>query len=369
MMLLNIELQHFRNYDNCIAEFGHQRNVLMGLNAQGKTNILEAIYILCLARSFRTNSDREFVAFAEKQMIIRGEFVADNGIKHQVVVEFSAKNGKQISVDRKRVHRFSEYIGQFPVVITSPEEYRLTTGPPSERRRFFDILLSQLSGKYLHQLQEFNRVLKQRNTILNEPAHRSNQVIEPWNEALVEKGGRIIWERYTFVDQFRQQVQEIFSGFPHFSEQFSIEYYPENYFSGLDDVRTFLSAKLDSVHHAEYQQRVTLVGPHRDEFKLMINGRELRKFGSRGQHKTVLVAFMLAEFYLMKAKLGQTPIILMDDIFSEIDQDRESSILDHIDQLGQTFLTTTDIEPEQRSTTTNNDRLFYINQGTIRGVI
>ena len=368
MILTRIELQHFRNYTECCAEFAADRNILRGRNAQGKTNLLEAIYLLCLARSFRTNSDREFREFDESQTIIRGDFVADSGIKHQIVIEFSSHTGKTISVDRKRIHRFSEYIGKFPIVLTSPEEYRLTTGPPAERRRFFDILMSQMSSHFLHELQEYSRIIKQRNKILSEPAIRSQQAMEPWNDALIEKGSRIIWERFTFIEQFRLQVQEIFSGFPHFSEQFSIEYYPDDAFSGIDDVRTYLTAKLDSVFQTEYQQRKTLVGPHRDEFKLMINGTELRKFGSRGQHKTVLVAFMLAEFFLMQAKLGQTPIILMDDLFSEIDQEREASILDQIGQLGQTFLTTTEVEPEHHSAATRDARQFIINQGTIQGV-
>jgi len=210
MQLLTLELENFRNYKQIQIDFNKKRNVISGKNAQGKSNLLEAIYLLCISRSFRANSEKEALNFNEDFFRIKGEFQSDKNNNEKVIVQYSKSEGKKVSVNRKRVYRLSEYIGHFPIVASSPEEYKLTIGPPAERRRFFDILLSQLSRKYIYNLQDYYRILKQRNKILNE-RFANKKIIEPWNESLIDKGSEIIWDRKIFADNLNENLIDIYS--------------------------------------------------------------------------------------------------------------------------------------------------------------
>ena len=212
MILLSLELTNFRNYVHERIEFDPGQNIISGKNAQGKTNLLEAIYLLCITRSFRTRIEKELCRFDNDECSIKGEFIVGEGAKRTVIFYYQKRDGKQFSVNRKRVERFSNHIGQFPVVISSPEEYNLTTGPPAERRKFIDILLSQINVQYMYQLQEYYRILRQRNSILSDRYNSSNQIaklLEPWNLGIVEKGSKIIWERILFVEEFKNRIKNI----------------------------------------------------------------------------------------------------------------------------------------------------------------
>ena len=168
MILSTLELTFFRNYVHEAISFDGKKNIFIGKNAQGKTNLLEAIYLLSISRSFRTRHEREAINFTNNFFTIKGEFYLDNGNSKKVIFHCTQEEGKQISIDRKKINKLSDYIGQFPIVLSSPEEYSLTLGPPSERRRFFDILLSQIGIKYIHNLQDYYRIVKQRNKILSD---------------------------------------------------------------------------------------------------------------------------------------------------------------------------------------------------------
>ena len=319
MILSTLELDFFRNYLHESVHFNSKRNIISGKNAHGKTNLLEAIYLLCISRSFRTRHERETINFNDNFCTVRGEFCLDNGSIKKVVFNFTRDEGKKVTIDRKKVNKLSNYIGQFPIVLSSPEEYNLTSGPPSERRRFINILLSQISIKYIHNLQDYYRTVKQRNRILSDRKlsnYQLQKTLESWDESLIVKGSYVILERLLFTEKFNDLLKDVYSKLTESNEVLEFKYnYNVNKFS-LVEINEQYRKKLNSVKKAEFKQGVTLIGPHRDDFYFLINGKDLRKFGSRGQHKTVLIALTIAEFKLIKEEINETPIIIVDDLFS-----------------------------------------------------
>ena len=344
MILSSLELTNFRNYIQEQVEFTDSQNIISGKNAQGKTNLLEAIYLLCITRSFRTRIEKELCHFNSNECLLKGEFTLDDGSQKTVIFYYTKGEGKQFSVNRNRVEKFSNHIGQFPVVISSPEEYNLTTGPPAERRKFIDILLSQINIRYMKQLQEFYRILKQRNSILSDRQYSFNQTvrfIEPWDISIVEKGSHIIWERMLFVNEFKDILKDIYSQISTTNEELGLQYNSKIQGKSLEEIVANYEALLRSSKKSEIEQGKTTLGPHRDDLIFEVNNNDLRKFGSRGQHKTVLLSLMISEYQLIKDKLNETPIILVDDLYSEIDPNREERIMEFLQNLGQLFVTTT----------------------------
>ncbi len=344
MILSSLELTSFRNYIQERVEFTDGQNIIYGKNAQGKTNLLEAIYLLCITRSFRTRIEKELCLFDSKECLLKGEFKLDGGLNKTVIFYQTMSEGKRFSVNKKKVEKFSTHIGQFPVVISSPEEYNLTTGPPAERRKFIDILLSQTNIRYMQQLQEFYRVLKQRNSILSDRQYSLKQVtrlLEPWDITIVEKGSNIIWERKLFVNEFKDILRNIYSQISTTNEELDLNYNSKIQGKNLKEIAAHYEAMLKSSKKAEMEQGKTTLGPHRDDLVFKVNRNDLRKFGSRGQHKTLLLSLMISEYELIKEKLNETPIILVDDLYSEIDPNREERIMEFFQHLGQLFITTT----------------------------
>jgi len=368
MRLLSLDLISFRNYLNISIQFNHGRNILIGRNAQGKTNLLEAIYLLCLTRSFRTIIDKELVNFRNDKCTIKGEFILDNGNTKKVIFYYDPL-GKKISVNRKKIEPFSKYIGQFPVIVSSPEEYSLTSGPPAERRRFLDILLSQMSKKYIQDLQDYYRILKQRNELLTNQRYSLQylkMIIEPWNQSFIEIGSRIIKERIAFCDKFKDEVSKIYLELTNSCENINIKYKSKIKIDNSETIAESFKSELAEIQILEIERGKTLLGPHRDDVIFMINENELRKFGSRGQHKTVLIAMAIAEFKLIKEKINETPIILIDDLFSEIDKFRIIQIMEQLQDLGQTFISTTLDKSNFKSY--DNLTYFQIENGNIRDI-
>jgi len=369
MKLNSLELSDFRNYSNLSVEFGAQKNFLIGNNAQGKTNLLEAIYLLCISKSFKTRFEKEAIQFAKQSFIIKGDFFLDDGNLHKLIFQCSSDKGKEISLDRKRLNKSSELIGRFPIVISSPDEYSLTLGPPQERRRFVDILLSQIHKKYFFNLQEYHRTLQQRNVLLNEWRRADRKklaLIDPWNQQLIEAGSQIIQYRFHFSKLLSEQVGKIYSDLVVNNEDLSFDYKPNISFNNIEDIKSSFEKRVNQLIDKEIYLGTSLSGPHRDEFIFKINNQEIKKYGSRGQHKTVLLSLAFAEFDLIKEHRKEIPIILIDDLYSEIDRDRERKITNKLDSMGKVFITATD----NRIEGFNNaiDRSFLIDNGIVKAL-
>jgi len=341
MRLEKLTIVNFRNYDRVEVKFTSPINLIFGLNAQGKTNLLECIYLLCLGRSFRTSVSEDFLKSGQERLTLEGEFELDNKIKKAVVLQYIKGEKKEISINHKRLKSHAEIFGHFPVVVMSPEDYRISTGGPQERRRFIDILLSQLSRSYLASLQEYHRVLKQRNKILQaikSGARYDEPTIEPWTEKLIELGCQITRERRRFIDEFGQELTDIYRAVSNSKDHLSADMESAIIYDSTAMADNFSTA-LNRQKNKERLLGTTLVGPHRDDLVFKNNGRDVRRFGSRGEHKSLLIALKLAEFRFLKQKTAETPVFLLDDYYSELDGQREERVFSMLRELGQIFLT------------------------------
>ncbi|TDI80578.1 MAG: DNA replication/repair protein RecF [Caldithrix sp.] len=372
MHLEKILMVSFRNFSAAEATFSSDLNLIYGLNAQGKTNFLEAIYLICLGRSFRVAKNQELVKKDESFFTIDGNLTLDNQIKKRTVLRYIRDGKKEISIDRKKLTKHSKIFGQFPIVVMAPDEFKITSGGPSERRRFIDIFLSQVSLSYLTNLQEYNRILKQRNRVLQQIRDGqavSETSIAPWTQRLVEVGCEIINARNMFILEFSETLQAIYKKYTESRDILKI--FIESTVTlrhEICETEDFYGA-FQSVKNKEKVLGTTLVGPHRDDLVFKINGMDLRKYGSRGEHKSVLVALKIAEFRYLKLKQDETPIMLLDDCYSELDNLREEKVFKSLKDLGQIFMTSPreSILDNQRGQFDNfsNISRFYIENGNI----
>lgn len=375
MHLTTLKLQHFRNHLDSTFEFGVGTNVLLGDNGQGKTNVIEAISYLCLTKSFYAGSDMLVLNFEKEMFEVEGTFILERGIEHNVRVAYSKPQAeKAYTINRRRVEPFSSVIGKFPVVICSPEHAPITMGGPGERRRFIDFVISQSSETYFHDLLEYRRVLKQRNKILFDArVTRSDcgEVIGSWDEQLVKLGCRLMYRRKMFVEEFQSFISSAYHHLVGSEEEPKIEYKPLTKLSGSPgehEIEELLRYELAEKSNEEKRMGTTLVGPHRDEIGFQINGLDLRKFASQGQHKTFLIALKIGEFFYLKERCNETPILLLDDVFSELDEHRAEHLLQFVGSLSQTFITSTNPQVfEGPRLTKERNRKFLIENGAVVG--
>ncbi len=338
MVLRRISLRNFRNYAALDLSLSDSCNFFVGDNAQGKSNLLEAVHVLGLTRSFRAGQDRELVQLGSERYELTGEFIDELGIRHLTTICYDIKQGKEASLDRKRMQS-TAWVGKFPIVHFSPECHKITGGPPAERRRFVDVLLCQSSPAYLADLVEYTRVLRQRNALLAQPEGSSENDLVAWSQALAYYGSRVMMTRRTFVKEYEYTLSQSYqhiSGSPlpfHFA-------YRTQFQSEEITTEGFLRL-LQSARVHEERRRRTQVGPHFDDFVFEIDGKDLRKYGSRGEQKSALVALKLAETWYLKTHTGTAPIILLDDLASELDGNRLRSTLDHFYGNGQLLITST----------------------------
>jgi DNA replication and repair protein RecF len=343
MVLSRLEIQKFRNLKSVTVEYSPHRNFIFGDNAQGKTNLIEAIYLLCLAKSFRTREEIDLVPFSQEHYLIEGDFFSDEHISYHVGITFDAKQGKQIKIDGKRLAQFSKLIGLFPIIVLSADDYEITSGPPAQRRRFFNVLLSQSSRQYLDDLKQYERVLKQRNTILATGAgHKS--MLDVWDDQLVQSGARLMISRSAMVDELNDYLADYYSTITSKRWTFRIAYSPNVKFRRHNEVTDHFKAAMKRAAFYESRHGKTVVGPHRDEFLFYISDNELRKFGSRGEHKSALVSLKAAEARVLYKRTENRPILLLDDLYAELDNQRSLQVLDLFDPDSQIFVTGTSLD-------------------------
>ena len=360
MVLKSIYLQQFRNYLKQKFTFDDGLNIIYGYNGQGKTNLLEAISFTCITKSFRTNYDAEAIPFHAEFFKVTAEFIFDQGVKKTVSVEYIQGDGKSVSVDGSRTPSAAEVIGLFPIVILTPENEVITYGSPSERRRFLDFILSQTDKSYLRSIQNFRKVLRQRNKILSdaqENRYRFKDRIEPWNLELFELNKKLTIKRKEFIKIFQEILRPIFKQLTLGQEEISISYLP-SFKSNFYEKDVFLD-ELEKNQNFEIMRGNTLIGPHRDEISFLNNSWDLRKFGSRGQHRTTVIALKIAEYFYVYQIKKERPIFLLDDVYTEIDKIREKNITEYFADLGQIFLTTSDVDLKIDSELEKRKKISY----------
>ena len=373
MRFREVQLQTFRNHKATRLECASGRNVLLGNNGVGKTNVLEAISYLCLTKSFYASSDATAVYIGEAGFNVSAKTVSDINVPYDIEVSYK-KEGKEkkITINKGLIDDRSSVIGMFPVVILSPENANITSGMPGDRRRFIDVVISQSNKSYLQDLIEYRKILRQRNRILLESRGEqrvSQAVLEPWNEALVGRGAQISLHRSQFVEEFSPYLVNAFLDLAGSGEEPSIEYHSSimaNSSMGVEELKELFSGQLQRQLAEESRLGTTLVGPQKDDLSLEINGLNLRSFASQGQHKTFLVALKVAEFFYLRERCRETPVLLLDDVFSELDEPRSDKLLGLTAGLGQTFITATDGRRFSNATmTTSNFVRYYVRGGKV----
>jgi DNA replication and repair protein RecF len=374
MHIAEVRLTNFRNHADTQLEFCEGINVLVGQNGQGKTNILEAISYLSLTKSFYASSDATAVRFGTEALAVEGKIIAGSGLHYTVQIAYGTNEGEKVfTINNTRPESLASVIGTFPIVILSPENNAITFGGPVARRRFVDLTLSQVSRIYLEDVLEYRRILRQRNRLLSDARAsgvNASAELEPWTVSLVHYGSRIVKRRQEFVDEFKGYIERSYKTLVSSGEDPSIEYIsvvPHTDGATVEDIALQMQSEFRSRAGEEMRRGVTVVGPHRDEFRLTINGAALQQYASQGQHKTFLVALKTGEFFYLQERKEEAPIFLLDDLFSELDEGRSRRILGLIDELGQTIITTTG-ERVLDTVAGRNDhvRRFIIENGTSR---
>ena len=347
MYIERLALTNYRNYEKLDLSFSPEINVLIGENAQGKTNVMEAIYVLSMAKSHRTSNDRELIRWEQEYGKIEGDIHRKYGrLPLELVI---SKKGKKAKVNHLEQKRLSLYIGQLNVVMFAPEDLNLVKGSPSVRRRFLDMEIGQISPVYLHDLLTFQKVLKQRNAILRD--NRGNLkfkdvMFDVYTEQYIQVAIQIIRKRFYFMELLQKWAEPIHKGISRGMESLEISY---GTLKGLDSGQTqkemelVLEQRLLEMRSRELERGLTLIGPHRDDLHFFVNGYDIQTFGSQGQQRTTALSLKLAEIELVKQEVGEPPILLLDDVLSELDDYRQSHLLNTIQGQVQTFVTTTNI--------------------------
>ena len=360
MWLKNLSIKQFRNYHNIEVDFNPKLNVFVGRNAQGKTNLLESIYFLALTRSHRTKTDKNLIQFEEEQLQVSG-ILQKKTASIPLEIDLTQK-GRITKVNYLKQARLSDYIGHMNVVLFAPEDLQLVKGAPAIRRKFIDIELGQIKPIYLSDLSSYNHVLKQRNTYLKSTQNIDETFLSVLDDQLVEYGCRVMNHRADFI-----QKMEFFGKKKHFDisdqlENLSIRYQPSVNFIDKKYLAESFHIALQKSRSRDLFKKNTGVGPHRDDMIFMINGMEA-SFGSQGQHRSLVLSLKLAEIELMESITKESPILLLDDVMSELDNTRQLKLLETISHNIQTFITTTSLDHLQNLP--DNLSVFTVDNGQL----
>lgn len=348
MYIKELQLRDYRNYTQLNLAFDNQVNVIIGENAQGKTNLLEALYVLGFTKSYRTTSDRELIKWSADFAKVTGTLhKKDRSLPLEIIFH---KQGKKAKINHLEQRKLSEYIGALNIVMFAPEDLTLVKGSPQNRRRYIDMEIGQIQPIYVYHLGEYQKVLKQRNHLLKQLQLKKSPdltLLEVVTEQLVEHASQVLLGRFNFLKLLRSWAIPIHYKISRELENLKIEYAPslqldEN--ATLEEMKTSLFNQFKKIEKNEIFRGTTLIGPHRDDLLFYINDKEVKVYGSQGQQRTTALALKLAEIDLIYNEVGSYPILLLDDVLSELDDFRQSHLLSAIEGKVQTFVSTTNID-------------------------
>ncbi|MBP3040518.1 DNA replication/repair protein RecF [Bacillaceae bacterium Marseille-Q3522] len=348
MFIEALQLKNFRNYEAGDLCFENKVNVILGENAQGKTNVMESIYVLAMAKSHRTSNDKDLIRWDQEYAKIEGRITKLRGqLPMQLVIGKKGKKAKCNHIEQKKL---SQYIGNMNVVMFAPEDLHLVKGSPQIRRRFIDMEIGQVSPVYLHEVSQYNKILQQRNHYLKLMQIRKQTdetMLEILTEQFIQSAVKIIDKRFEFIRLLQKWAMPIHEGISRRQESLNIIYKPTVDVLEDQDLSKMITAfenKFLKVRQREIDRGTTLFGPHRDDLLFFVNDRNVQTFGSQGQQRTTALSVKLAEIELIYSEIGEYPILLLDDVLSELDHYRQSHLLNTIQGKVQTFVTTTSVD-------------------------
>ncbi len=357
MIIKSLELADFRNYENLNIEFDRGTNILYGDNAQGKTNIMEAIYLSSTTKSHKSSKDQDIIRFGYEESHIR-TYLEKEDVEYKVDMHLRKSKSKGIAINGQKIKKAAELLGLLNVVFFSPEDLSIIKNGPVERRRFVDMELCQLDNFYLYNLNHYNKIVNQRNKLLKDLFMNPDlrDTLNIWDSQLLSFGSKIIERRQVFVSQLNEIIFDIHKKLSGEKEELVIKYEPdvtiENY-----------EKKLSVNQERDIRLKQTSTGPHRDDFSFIVNDVDIRKFGSQGQQRTAALSLKLSEIELVKKITKDTPVLLLDDVLSELDSNRQNYLLNSIGDI-QTIITCTGLD-EFVNNRFEINRVFNVQNGVV----
>jgi DNA replication and repair protein RecF len=379
MHLAHLSLTNFRNYVRCDLDFSLPITVVLGANAQGKTNLLEAVYYLATSQSPRTSSDRELINWLANEgdppfARLEGRIEGSDALREVSIVLLNANERLQKEIRVNGVKRRTlDLVGQLKVVLFMPEDIDLIAGSPEARRRYLDSAISQIDRRYARYLHEYDRVLVQRNSLLRQLRERpgDQEQLEFWDERLTDQGSQIVATRVASVAHLHELLQDVHPRLTGGAERLHLLYRSSLPLQGANGLLAYRQLPLDAAQppqeaaesdrpsqagiRAVFQQQLqerqgeeiergmTLTGPHRDDLRFLVGGVDMCVYGSRGQQRTIAISLKLAELELIRSETGAEPILLLDDVMSELDEERRQYLMDAVHGDQQAIITTTDL--------------------------
>ncbi|MGI6588007.1 MAG: DNA replication/repair protein RecF [Peptococcia bacterium] len=380
MYLENFSLINYRNYESLKINFSEQINLFSGSNAQGKTNLLEAIYYLAIGRAYRSIREDQLIKWGNDHFLIKGKVKNKAGHVNLEVILYGSKQlnktkkvkkiKKELKVNGIKIRRMADFFGNLTAVLFCPESLNIVKGAPTERRKLLDNDISQVSPSYFLQLQQYNQMLKQRNYLLKKiiKSGLGFDELEIWDFQLKKIGEKIIKKRLQVLEKLTPLTRLMQRKLTGGRENLEFKYFFNRVkeIKNGDNLKSIFSEEIKKVRKKELERGITLWGPHRDDFLLTLNGINLKLYGSQGQQRTAVLAIKLAELEFFKSESGEYPLLLLDDVLSELDQERREYLFDIIQSKAiQCFITTTeDIKPFLKNK--NNFVSFYIKNGVLK---
>lgn len=357
MILKSLELANFRNYEELNISFDKGTNILYGDNAQGKTNILEAIYVSATTKSHKGSKDKEIINFNKEEAHIRTYLEKEN-VETRVDMHLRKNKSKGIAIDGQKIKKAADLMGLLNVVFFSPEDLSIIKDGPAERRRFADMELCQLDSFYLYNLNHYNKIIGQRNKLLKDMYFQPElkETLNIWDSQLVSFGSKIIERREQFVKQLGDIIFDIHKKLSGGKEELVIAYEPD---VSIEDFEKQMKYNQDK----DIRLKQTTTGPHRDDFSFVVNGVDIRKYGSQGQQRTAALSLKLSEIELVKKISKDTPVLLLDDVLSELDSKRQNYLLNSIGNI-QTIISCTGLD-EFINNRFEINKIFKVTNGTV----
>ncbi len=357
MIIKSLKLKDYRNYDLLNIEFDKATNIFYGDNAQGKTNILEAVYLSGTTKSHRGTKDRDMIKFEREESHIE-TIVEKRGVPFQVDMHLKKNSPKGIAINRVPIKKAAELFGIMNFVFFSPEDLNIIKNGPSERRRFMDLELSQLDKVYLKDLASYNKIINQRNKLLKDAYFQTDllDTLDVWDMQLVMYGERIIARRKKFIEEVNEIIEDIHLKLTGGNEKIHLLYE-----SGCGAIS--LEEAVRKNRERDIRTKNTSVGPHRDDICFLADGIDIRKFGSQGQQRTAALSLKMSEIELVKKIIKDTPVLLLDDVLSELDKNRQNYLLDSIHDI-QTLITCTGVDEFVNHRFAIN-KIFHVQEGHV----
>ena len=353
-----MKLKNFRNYDLLDLEFDSNTNIFYGDNAQGKTNILESIYLTGTTKSHRGTKDRDLIKFGQEEAHIE-TIVEKRGVPFKIDIHLKKNSPKGIAINKVPIKKASELFGIINIVFFSPEDLNIIKNGPAERRRFIDLELAQLDKVYLNDLSNYNRIVNQRNKLLKDIYDKKDLMatLDIWDLQLVNYGNKVIERRKIFIEQMNEIIGSVHEKLTGGKERLQLVYEPGVKSDNFEEA-------LRKNRERDLRMKSSSVGPHRDDICFLCGDLDIRKFGSQGQQRTAALSLKLAEIELVKQEVKDTPILLLDDVLSELDKHRQNYLLDSINDV-QTLITCTGLDDFVNKRFSIN-KILHVEQGHVK---